>query len=45
MDKRSFEKMLKKVEKPGRYIGKEKNSIVKDFDNKNVRFAFCFPDV
>lgn len=45
MDKRSFEKMLKKVEKPGRYIGKEKNSIVKDFDNTNVRFAFCFPDV
>lgn len=40
-----IEKILKSVEKPARYIGKEKNSIVKNFDNTKVRFAFCFPDV
>ena len=39
-----IEKLLKKVEKPARYIGKEKNSIIKDFDNTDVKFAFCFPD-
>lgn len=44
MDRSLFERILKKVEKPGRYIGKEKNSIVKDFENADVKFAFCFPD-
>lgn len=44
MDKFIYERILKRVEKPARYIGKEKNSIVKDFDNTKVRFAFCFPD-
>lgn len=45
MDKRKYEKILRQVEKPARYIGGEKNSIVKDFDNTDVKFAFCFPDV
>lgn len=45
MDKRKYEKILRQVEKPARYIGGEKNSIVNDFDNTDVRFAFCFPDV
>lgn len=45
MNKKIFEKILKKVEKPARYIGCEKNSIVKDFDKSKVKFAFCFPDV
>lgn len=45
MNKKVFEKILKKVEKPARYIGCEKNSIVKDFDTAKVKFAFCFPDV
>ncbi len=44
MDKHLFNKILKNVDKPARYIGEEKNSIVKDFDNTSVRFAFCFPD-
>lgn len=45
MNKKLFEKILKKVEKPARYIGLEKNSIVKDFESAKVKFAFCFPDV
>ena len=45
MDKRKYERILRQVEKPARYIGGEKNSIVKDFDNTDVKFAFCFPDV
>lgn len=44
MNKFEYEKILRRVEKPARYIGKEKNSIIKDFDNTKVRFAFCFPD-
>lgn len=45
MNKVQFERILRKVEKPARYIGEEKNTIKKDFDNTKVRFAFCFPDV
>src|SRR3712207_9106808 len=37
--------ILYKVEKPARYIGGEFNSVVKDKDNVDIRFAFCFPDV
>lgn len=44
MDYKIYEKILKKVEKPARYIGSEKNSIIKDFDNTPIKFAFCFPD-
>lgn len=44
MNKHIFNKILKNVDKPARYIGEEKNSIIKDFDNTSVRFAFCFPD-
>lgn len=40
-----IDRILKRVEKPSRYIGCEKNIVVKDFDNTNVRFAFCFPDL
>ncbi len=36
--------VLKSVSKPGRYIGGEYNSIVKDKDSVKCRFAFCFPD-
>ena len=36
--------ILKKVEKPARYIGGEKNIIVKNTDN-TLRFAFAFPDI
>jgi radical SAM family uncharacterized protein len=34
-----------RVEKPARYTGGELNSIVKDKNDVNIRFAFAFPDV
>ena len=37
--------ILLKVEKPARYIGNEVNSVNKDPDNVDIRFAMCFPDV
>ncbi|WP_236913472.1 TIGR03960 family B12-binding radical SAM protein [Clostridium sp. Cult1] len=40
-----FDKVLKKVEKPARYIGMEKNSIKKDLNKVKVKFAFAFPDI
>lgn len=41
---KEVEKILLKVQKPGRYTGGELNSIIKDKDKVDVRFAFCFPD-
>lgn len=38
-----WETLLSRVEKPGRYIGGEWNSIVKE--QAELRFALCFPDV
>ena len=38
------EKILMRVEKPGRYIGGELNSVMKNKDAVDIRFAFCFPD-
>ena len=37
--------ILKSVQKPGRYIGGEMHSIVKDKNEISHRFALCFPDV
>ena len=37
--------ILLKIEKPARYIGNEVNSVNKDPENVDVRFAMCFPDV
>lgn len=45
IDKISFDRALKRVEKPARYIGMEKNSIKKDLEKVDIKFAFCFPDV
>lgn len=45
MDDNILEKLLKRVEKPGRYIGGEVNSVVKDMDNMSCNMAFCFPDI
>lgn len=45
IDQNKLYKILNKVDKPARYIGLEKNAIVKDFDNTDVNFCFCFPDV
>ncbi|MDD5924608.1 MAG: TIGR03960 family B12-binding radical SAM protein [Clostridia bacterium] len=42
--KREVEKVLLKVQKPGRYTGGELNSVIKNKDEVDVRFAFCFPD-
>lgn len=42
--KPEVEKLLMKVQKPGRYTGGELNSVVKDKNTVDVRFAFCFPD-
>ncbi len=33
------------VEKPGRYVGGEYNSIVKDWAQVAIRVALCFPDI
>lgn len=40
-----YDELLPKVEKPGRYIGTEWNSIHKNPEQIDIRFAFCFPDV
>ncbi|MDD3244217.1 MAG: TIGR03960 family B12-binding radical SAM protein [Eubacteriales bacterium] len=40
-----MEKILPLVEKPGRYVGGEYNSVVKPNREDLVSFAFCFPDV
>ena len=37
--------ILKSVQKPGRYIGGEMHSIVKDKSEVSLRFGLCFPDV
>ena len=39
------DEILLKIEKPARYIGNEVNSVMKDKDKINIRFAMCFPDV
>ncbi len=42
--KKEVEKILQYVQKPARYIGGELNSIVKDKEKVDLRYAFCFPD-
>ena len=39
------EDILCKVEKPSRYVGGELNQVIKNPEDVNIRFAFCFPDV
>ena len=39
------DEILMTVEKPARYIGNEVNSVVKDKNSVDIRFAMCFPDV
>ena len=36
---------LLELEKPERYIGNEVNSVYKDKNSVDIRFAMCFPDV
>ena len=45
MISKEVEKLLLKVQKPGRYVGGELNSVIKNKEDVKVRFAFCFPDV
>ena len=42
---KELEKLLKRVEKPARYIGGEINEIQKDPKNCKLRFGFAFPDL
>ena len=42
--KKEVEKLLQYVQKPARYTGGELNSVVKDDDKVDLRYAFCFPD-
>lgn len=44
MDNKKLEQLLLTVQKPGRYSGGEINSVIKDKNKVDVRFAFCFPD-
>jgi radical SAM family uncharacterized protein len=39
-----LDQFLLQVQKPGRYVGGEQNSVIKDREKVDVRFAFCFPD-
>jgi len=40
-----LEKILPLVEKPGRYVGGEYNSIIKDWNNISTKVALVFPDI
>ncbi len=44
MQNKNISSVLKSVSKPGRYIGGEFNSVIKNKEEVGVRFAFCFPD-
>ncbi|MCI8320738.1 MAG: TIGR03960 family B12-binding radical SAM protein [Lachnospiraceae bacterium] len=39
------DEILLKIEKPARYIGNEVNSVMKEKEGIDIRFAMCFPDV
>lgn len=39
------DEILLSIEKPARYIGNEVNSVMKDPEQVDIRFAMCFPDV
>lgn len=40
-----YERLLARVEKPGRYLGKELGAVRKDPDRVALRFALAFPEV
>ena len=43
--KRKTDRFLLQVEKPGRYVGGEYNSVVKDWDAVDIKVALAFPDI
>lgn len=45
MIKKEVEKILQFVQKPARYVGGELNSVIKDPNKVDIRYAFCFPDI
>ena len=45
MIKKEYEKLLKNIQKPGRYVGGEYGEVIKDKSAVDVRFAFAFPDM
>ncbi|MGZ9166830.1 MAG: B12-binding domain-containing radical SAM protein, partial [Anaerolineales bacterium] len=40
-----LDRILLKVQKPGRYVGGELNSVLKDWDSVQTKVAFVFPDI
>jgi len=40
-----LDRILLKVQKPGRYVGGELNSVVKDWDRAATKVAFVFPEI
>src|ERR1700752_2255490 len=40
-----YERLLPFVDKPGRYVGGERGSVVKDPETVRLRFALAFPEV
>ena len=40
-----LERFLLQVEKPGRYVGGEYNSVVKDWETTEIKVALAFPDI
>jgi radical SAM family uncharacterized protein len=42
---KKLDRILLKVQKPGRYVGGELNSIHKDWDAVKTKVAFVFPDI
>lgn len=44
MNTDKYQKILNNVLKPGRYTGGEINEVIKNKDEVDLRFCFCFPD-
>ena len=42
---RKLDRILLQVEKPGRYVGGEYNSVVKNWDAVDLKVALAFPDI
>ncbi len=45
IDNKTIEKLLVGISKPARYIGREINSVSRDFKSSKLRVVLCYPDV
>ncbi|MBU1782350.1 hypothetical protein KKD87_03160, partial [bacterium] len=45
MKNKTWHSLLDNIYKPGRYLGKEINSLRKDFKKAKIKFALAFPDL